>query len=228
MTREQLIDQLRRALNAYAPAYVEPLQLLKDDVTKGKLYEAFVLSTVLEEICRSDAGISVRMVNGTYLYLRGKGAPIDRSFPHFEVYRDGLKLAEVFTDVYFTSRSAHVDDNCFCTTSAPQNGPADFHELDIVMVRVGAANRPCPEQIVTAIECKDCRYEKHYFREALGVRRELGILALPKNTKFPWPRTAVHIDPPTCFMVYCTDEDIINYSRAAEHYGIDVRYLPIS
>ncbi len=208
---------IRRFASASSPtAYnLVPLSFMP-----GKLYEAHVLSIVIEQLATQE-NFQITLINSRFVHLKSSAGPINRRYPHFELRRNNM-VAELWTDVEFTSLSYEQ-----CGTFRPvQRG--DYHELDIVMTDANVSGRPRHSQIWLGIECKNTGYSKGLLKEILGIRRELSLLTLPKSTQFlNWPRSRVPAEPPSCLMVFSTDAKVLDYSSPGEVFGIDFRYEKI-
>lgn len=215
MTRDQIRRQLQDAFRRYlgVPSTTAG-KLVPRTVPAGKLYEAHVLSRVLEHLA-VDEGYTLTLVGGAKLRLKSSPGPINRRYPRIELRRSGKCAAELWTDIEFISLSC-----CFRKPAAITKG--DYHELDIVIVSAGEAGRPKCNAIWLGVECKNTGYEKGLLKEILGIRRELSLLAEPMSTNFrSWPRTAVPADPASCLLVYSTDNRVMEYSAPGATFGID-------
>ena len=215
MTVGQVHQQLQTAFATYLgvpPATTQTL--VPQTTTSGKLYEAFVLSLVLEKLVIEE-GYSLVLVGGTQIKFKGAPGPINRSYPRIELRKVGACVAEIWTDVEFLAFSFWTQG-----TAPPTLG--EYHELDLLVVEPGLTGRPTPDQIWLGVECKNTGYKKGLLKEILGVRRELGLLASPTATKFAtWPRPFVPAQPPSCLLVYATDQAVLNYSAPGQVFGID-------
>lgn len=182
---------------------------------EGKLYEAFVLGLVARELVNNE-NLQLRLVGGNYLALKSSPGPINNSYPYVEVFRQQNHVANIWTDVEFTSLSCVMRNR----EGNPSNG--EYHELDILMVDPDANPRPLPHEIWLGVECKDTSYSKSLLKEILGIRRELSLLQDDKPTRFTtWPRRSVPADPPSCVLVYSTDHKVSSYSEPGTVFGID-------
>jgi hypothetical protein len=191
-------------------------------ITAGKLYEAHVLSRVIEELATHES-YAIRLINSTFLPLKSAPGPINRSYAYFELRRSGSLRAEIWTDVEFISLS------CGVRGQAGSPSPGDYHELDIIVSDKGLSGRPLYDQIWLGVECKNtATYTKNLLKEILGIRRELSFVRPPIPTRFAnWPRSAVPAEPPSCLMVYTTDSSVSSYAGPGETFGIDFVYEPI-
>ena len=215
----QIEDTIRQYANLGSPrAY----SLVPHSFTLGRLYEAHVLALVVRDLAMKE-GITVTLINSKYVTLKSGPGPINRNYPHFSLHRHHKKVAELWTDVEFTTLS-------YSRGKTPQRPPqsGEYHELDILVTDAGASKRPRHDQVWLAIEYKNTRYTKKLLREILGVRRELSLFSDRVNTKFShWPRTQVRAAPPSCLMVYSTDSEVHRYSKPGDLYGIDFVYEPL-
>ena len=191
-------------------------------MTAGKLYEAHVLSRLIEALATHE-GYAVRLINSTFLPLKSAPGPINRSYAYFELRRSGTLRAEIWTDVEFLSLSCDKRGMRY----SPDRG--DYHELDNIVSSAGLFGRPRHSDIWLGVECKNtATYGKNLLKEILGIRRELSLLTNEQATRFTsWPRRTVPADPPSCLMVYTTDSSVASYSGPGETFGIDFVYEPI-
>ena len=219
MTKEQIILKLKEAFAKHlkaAPALVDVL--VPSSVTDGKLYEAHVLSKVVESLDDIEK-VTLTLVGGAKMQLKSSPGPINPAYPHIELRKNGSHVADLWTDVEFLSLSYCVGG----TTSPPTKG--HYHELDLVVVQAGATGRPRCDQIWLGVECKNTAYQKGLLKEILGIRRELSFLQPPTQTRFSvWPRANVPASPPSCLIVYSTDPAVGQYSAPGTMFGIDFTY----
>jgi hypothetical protein len=187
----------------------------------GKVYEAFVLSLVVERLA-VDERLDLFLVGGQYVELKSGTGPINLKYPRIKAFRNGKHFADIWTDVAFKALS------CYREGREVVYGTGDCHELDIVVVAPNSEGYPNPDQIWLGVECKDTGYTKNLLREILGVRRELSLLQDATATKFNrWPATSVPARPPSCVLVYSTSEKILNYSSPGETFGIQFHHVPV-
>lgn len=195
--------------------------LVPVSLPSGKMYEAYVLGLLAQRLVRVE-GFRLRLARGNSLALKSSPGPINRAFPHIEILRDGIVVAEIWTDVEFLSLSYSLSSG-----SGPL-GKGHYHELDIVIVPPNTQGRPSPEEIWLAVECKNTGYLKRMLREILGVRRELSLLHHPVPTRFTkWPRALVPAYPPSCLVVVSSDPQVQYYAAPGQVFGIDFHYEPL-
>jgi hypothetical protein len=198
----------------------------------GKLYEAYVLSLIAEELTTRE-GRTLVLVGGQYVTLKGAPGPINRQYPRIELRdRNGTVLAELWTDVEVLGLS-YIDRSGLTPSgpippSAPAPQYGDYHELDLAIVEPGRSGRFLCGDLWLGVECKHTSYQKSLLRETLGVRREISLLSQPLRTRFAtWPRASVPAHPASCLSVYCADTSVRSYSQPGSFFGIDFHYAPL-
>lgn len=216
MNRREAKKRIEAAISKYTKATSKSAyKLVPKSLTNGKLYEAHVLSKVIERL-HTDEGFTVLLVNSRHVTLKSSPGPINRHFPRFELYRGGTLVAELWTDVEFLSMSYSMARN----SGVPDRG--QYHELDIVLTDPNLSDRPAHDKIWMGVECKNTGYNKGLLKEILGVRRELSLLHNLRHTKFRlWPRTQIQAEPPSCLLVYSTDPTVLQFQSPGDLFGID-------
>jgi len=220
--RRALKRRIEAAIRRYAQASShKAYSLVPSSLTSGKLYEAHVLSLVLKRL-NQDENFRIVLMNSTFVPLKSAPGPINPSYPHFDLFQRGSKVAELWTDIEFLSLSYDRSGGSAKPT------PGDYHELDIVIVEPGSTGRPTHKSIWLGVECKNTGYNKDLLRSILGVRRELSLLQDDRPTNFAnWPRSMVPADPPSCLIVYSTDSAVLSYTAPGRIFGIDFFHEPI-
>jgi hypothetical protein len=215
VTREEVLQELQQTFAEHLGADVSvSKQLVPDTVLAGKLYEAYVLSLVVERLAMLE-NYELVLVQGTKLTLKSSHGPINRKYPRIELRKNGVCEAELWTDVDFLTLSHSV-------RQPPTEAYGDYHELDLIVVEPGIVGRPRHDQIWLGVECKNTSYGKGLLKEILGVRREMSYLTGLESTAFDtWPRPFVAATPPSCLLVYATDPQVSNYAAPGEIFGID-------
>lgn len=216
VTKSRVLAEIDAIFSAFGAQH----QLMADQLTAGKMYEAWTLAYVLEQLHRRE-GYQFSLVNGSKLVLKASPGPINPSYPHFEGECEGRRIA-VWTDIEFSTFS-------FSRRLASLNPDVgDKHELDIVVVPSGTKLYPSFDEILWGIECKHTAFQKHMARAALGVRRELSLLSHQAPTFFRrWPMVRVPADPPSVLTVYSTSSTVTRYRGAGKVFGIDFAQLPL-
>lgn len=213
-------QQIEKALNRYArisPARTKGLLPTKS--LQGKLYEASVLAEVCKQL-HTQEGFTIRLSEGTRLMFRQKGGAITDEFPFLEIIHHGAVIAELHTDIYFTTLS-----NAHKAGKGPSS-PGDYHELDIALIKPGIKNGyPSFKDVFIAIECKNKVINKGTIREILGFRRELSTLQELNPTGFnKWPMNEVPSFPPSVQMFYCSDRYIKKFEPNCKIFGIQLEW----
>jgi hypothetical protein len=222
MTKEEIIAQAKAIISQYGTASLPDANLLiPDEIGKGKLYEAHVLSKVIQHLAL-DEGLDIRLQQGGLLKLKSAPGPINRAYPYFRLYRANQPVAELWTDVEFLSLS-------YSASGAKTPYLGDYHELDIIVTSIGASGRPRHDQIWLGVECKNTGYGKSLLKEILGIRRELSFYRPnPVRTRFnSWPMSEVKAEPPSCLLIYATDAAVLNYSRPGITFGMTFVHEPM-
>ena len=223
MNKRAVKEKIEALLRKFASASSQTAygNVIPQSLTAGKIYEAHVLSRVIEALSVQE-GYGIILKNSTFLPLKSAPGPINRSYAYFEVRRQGMLCAEIWTDVEFISLSCVQRGNAL----SPDKG--DYHELDILVADPGLSGRPQYTAVWLGVECKNTGYTKNLLKEILGIRRELSFLQNSQSTRFSvWPRTAVPATPPSCLMVYSTDQAVSGYSGPGKVFGIDFVHEPI-
>lgn len=221
------INRIKRRITAVlnVHAHVSPSRgrgLLKIKDLIGKLYEAEVLATMIENLVTLE-GLQVTLKGRGKLVLKQKGGPVNRSFPYFQVWKKGQLFGELFTDVYFNTLSSSRRPGV-----GTQHG--DYHELDIALLLPNISHQPEPEEIMIAVECKNTAVRKSLVRELLGFRRELSFIpGHPIATAFSsWPATQINADPPSVHMLYInSNHNLSHYTANCQFFGILLIYHPM-
>lgn len=222
MNKKAVKARIEAAIRRFAAASsARAYALVPQSLTSGKLYEAHVLSIIIENLSTQE-NLQITLVNSRFIPLKSSPGPINRGYPHFELWRNRTIVAELWTDVEFTSLSYDQRG----TSTSVRRG--DYHELDIVVTDSGVSGRPRHSQVWLGVECKNTGYTKGLLKEILGIRRELSLLQNSRPTRFAhWPRTQVPADPPSCLMVFSTDSAVSEYSGPGLVFGIDFNHEPI-
>lgn len=108
MTRDEIYRQLERAFRQYCG--VQPSvtrSLVPETLLAGKLYEAHVLSLVVQKL-KTCEGYTLILAGGSELQLKSAPGPINRSYPRIELRRSDKCVAELWTDVEFLSPGSGV------------------------------------------------------------------------------------------------------------------------
>ena len=92
---EEIKRRIEAAISRYASAVSRrAYALVPGSMTAGKLYEAHVLSIVLENLY-DDENFQINLINTEFLPLKSSPGPINQRYPHFDLYRGRQKVAEL-------------------------------------------------------------------------------------------------------------------------------------
>jgi hypothetical protein len=221
MTRDQIQRQLEQIFQRHLGATPTVTQgLVPPTISAGKLYEAHVLSRIVERLALYER-YQLTLVGGLKLQLKSAPGPINRSYPRIELKRSGRSVAELWTDVEFLTLS-------HCSSPGSTVTKGSYHELDVVIVDPGLTGRPRCDALWLGVECKNTGYQKGLLKEILGIRRELSLLVEERATRFrTWPRSSVPANPASCLLVYSTDAVVSDYSAPGKMFGIDFIHEPM-
>ncbi|NIK33680.1 hypothetical protein FHY15_002842 [Xanthomonas arboricola] len=189
-------------------------------LAQGKAYELRVLKRVLDLMC----------ADGYTLYCQQKktdvltfgGSPCRPNLPQHDWIgaRKGADEFQVWVSVQF------------CTLSHSLRSPpaavqqSDRHEIDVGVYRVlQGTSYPTLSQIVFAASCKTGRWSKAYIREALGLRRELGYLAKPSQSRALWYKSKVQSRPAIPLAFFSSNLSCRAY-KSLSRLGLEVEYFP--
>ena len=218
LSLDEVIARIDSILNGYRFATTNlASNALPSPVRRGKLYEAWTLSTLIDAFGRR--GLGVKRPSSSIMDLKTFGGPIDRRYPHFDVTSSRGQTWELWTDIYFLTLSHALRGNpC-------QYIRSDFHELDIVAVRPGTAGMPRHDEIAFAVSCKDTRFKKVVLRETLGFRFELGFHPGIVSRPLPHPL----LSPPKVsagrLYAYSTDRAVLDFQQTGNVLGIRFAHL---
>lgn len=215
MNKNEIKDEITEIFTKLFPsATKEETDLVPRSLTDGKLYEAYILALIAEQLVTKE-NLSLKLVNGKHIQLKSSPGPINRNYPWIEVYHKGIVIGELWTDVEFLSMSYAKSGR-----SHPNKG--DYHELDILLTEPFLKGRPPHYSIFLGVECKNTPYTKSLLKEILGIRRELSLLTNDNATKFSnWPRKKVPAQPASCLLVYSSRNVVLDYKDPGNFFGID-------
>ena len=137
-----------------------------NSMTRGRIYELYCLSKVVEELHRRN--YKIHLVGSTVDFKASPGN-IDRSRSYFIIHgsRGGFEL---HVDIEVTTLGSSLSRGENSDRSA-------YHEIDIVVVDKDSNGRPSHKQLALGVECKaHAIFRKSTLKEILGLRRELSLL----------------------------------------------------
>lgn len=198
-------------------------QLLEKAKKKGKIYEAYCLGLLCKYL-KEKENCSIRLKGGNIVYLKSSGGPINKNFPYFEVYKNKIKLGEIFTDIEFLTLSSWFDQQ------QEEIDRSAYYEIDICLVKpnVKDGERPIPDEILIAVECKSGKWYKKYLRELLGTRRELSYWKKPEITYFDDEFFNVqHSTPPSVLLLFSANNSINSYVNSGKMFDFKLLFEPM-
>lgn len=207
---KSLIAKAVRAAIARAKASSSPY-------AQGKAYELRVLLKLLRTL--DGAGYKLKCTPKKAGVLTFGGAPCKANNPRhdFVCAYSRTEALEVRVSVQVTTLSHSWKGSA--TVAA-----ADRHEIDVGVYRPITDNRFAVfTELVFGASCKTGTWHKAYVREALGMRRELGLLAPATTSSAPWFAATVACNPPAPFALYASDARSSAY-RSLESLGLYVEH----
>lgn len=188
-------------------------------LTRGKLYELFVLAWLLRELRSRGFYISL---HGTVLSLKQSPGVIKSGDTYFELQHPATgKQFRLYTDIEVRTLGSSLTGTAqLCS----------YHEIDIVVVADTASGRPAHTELALGVECKsNVKFRKSILKEALGVKREMGLLsdiqpsslASAAGSKLP----TVPSTPPSEYFVCYVDSDGDHYALSPAAFGIEFKLL---
>ncbi|WP_137114056.1 hypothetical protein [Mesorhizobium sp. GR13] len=220
MNRAQAEAEIKNIFSGYRAAQPGDAALLQC-LSDGKLYELFVLSHVVEDL--ANRGFTLRFI-GTSLKFKGSPGMIKPSDPHFEVgapSMSGNPALWLYVDIEFDTLGHHLG-------SVTDNSRR--HEIDIVVITSGSSY-PSHHEIALGVECKAvANFGKDLLKEALGVRRELGVLQMTASDSLltlhgGTPAVTVSMNPPSEYWLAHTDPRGGNYAQSPAQFGVTLKHL---
>ena len=221
MNKARVINQILAIFSQYKQLLPSDNNLL-NALSKGKLYEVYVLSQMLKNLSRRGFQLAFH-----HQHIKFKGAPgqIKPTDPHFEVTAPNGRRSHLFINIEFETYGHAM------LSSGIHGDPSRNHELDLVVVSNVSSN-PRPEHVLLAVECKCvAKFDKSIVRQVLGLRRELSLLVPSQPSSLSKmggpPVLAVPANPPSEFWLAFTDPDGRNYSRSPLRFGIEFKHIPL-
>ena len=140
-------------------------------VNKGKVYELYCLSLVVEHLKKYGYNICIQS-RARSIDFKASPGKIDRNKSYFTAYARNGVVFEIHTDIEVMTLG--IGPNY--SNLGPQDLSA-YHEIDIVVIEQGLLERPRYDQLILGVECKaDAHFRKPILKQVLGVRRELSFL----------------------------------------------------
>ncbi|WP_454830940.1 hypothetical protein [Pseudoxanthomonas wuyuanensis] len=189
---------------------------------QGKAYELKVLADIVTEL-RVNHGYLVSCTPKASTHLTFGGSPCKPNgahHDHIQVQR-GSEDYELWISVQFTTLSYALGGG----GAAPVC--SDLHELDIGLYQSPlGSNYPSYNEVVFAASCKAGTWHKVQAREALGLRRELGVLTDAAGSLAAWFEPYVPTHPASPLALYSRDLNALKYSGSLASLGLYIRHHP--
>lgn len=186
-------------------------------LTRGKLYEFFVLGEVLEDL--KSRGFNIKLV-GTVLTLKQGPGKINPGDSHFEVISPDGEKFRLCTD---------IEVKTLGSTMKPSSSLCSYHEIDIIVVDYAVHGRPSYADLALGVECKSTdKFTKNLLKEALGIKREISllwhnqpsILARAVSSSVP----EVPSEPALEYWVAHCDPFASQYQHSPRTFGIEFKH----
>lgn len=187
---------------------------------QGKVFELKVLAQLLFML-RSQ-GYTLTCTPKVKHHLTFGGGPCKPNGAGHDCIRvhRGTETYEFWVSVQFTTLSHELG----AKGMAPAH--SDLHEIDIGLFQplTGPAY-PSFRQVVFAASCKAGVWSKLFAREALGLRRELGVLTAPHPSTAAWFEAVVPASPAIPLALFSADPNCTLYQGSLAALGLYVHYF---
>lgn len=202
--------------------------------SEAKLFEIAVLTEILDQYKFGAGGwVDLRQpTNGIPNCFAGAPASADKTqFAWFELIdHTGATEAEAWISVQFTGLSAELAHEHGAASYHPA---ASRHELDITLLRPDdpalPTLRPYPlfREILAAVSVKHVsKLNKESIREALGFRRELGLLSGPHSgSECRWLEHEVPCNPASPLFLVSSAPNFKGYTGQIDQLGLFPKYM---
>ena len=189
-------------------------------VNKGKIYELYCLSRVVEQLKKYRCNISIQ---SRFRSIDFKASPgkIDRNKSYFTVRARNGVVFEIHTDIEIMTLGVAPGHS-----NLGRQDLSAYHEIDIVVIEQGLSERPRYDQLILGVECKaDENFGKSILKQVLGVRRELSFFtkkSLPSKLAqaVGKPSPEVRAYPNSEYWLAYTDPKGDNYQISPATFGI--------
>jgi len=226
---ESFNDEVALLLQMAAQAPVLTFPQLKSE---AKLFELVVLTEILEEFNQLGAGVFLQQpLSGTPSTFAGAPASADKNqFAWFDL-RDnwGEPHAEAWISVQFQGLSTQLALKHGGTSAAASK--ASRHELDIALFTPEdpAIPRLYPShgEVMAAVSVKHvAKLQKESVREALGFRREMGLLYEDSDSsRCAWLQERVPCYPSSPLFLASSAPNFSTYTGHIDELGVFTRYM---
>jgi hypothetical protein len=190
-------------------------------LVQGKMFEVYALVVLLRLLRTSGFGITAKNCPSGKLRLPGAPAiPNKAKYSYFEVSIGSKVVYEVWPSIEVLTLSSQL-------SGAPSNDKCSYHEVDVGVFRAPlvSGKRPNYDQLAFAASCKYRPISKEQVREALGLRRETGLLCGALASAAPWFVASVPSNPPIPVVLFSKDPGAASYREPISRLGLYVRQL---
>lgn len=216
---------LAASLKRFAQLHgTSPSLLLPTSDVGRRYYEVQVLIWLFRKLRAND--YRIKLVNGPKARLRWSGNFMNRSYSHFALVNDSETVAEIWTDVWVSSRKAH---RRLCGSGSVYPRAADYRELDLLIVQPSARDkRPiCHRKLILGVECKSGKsYEKDLWGSILGMRHFVSRDWKPLAVGIRWDWDKIPYNPPSILVAAALPGSGVEaYRDSMEEFGIQAETI---
>jgi hypothetical protein len=209
-----------------------PVLTFKQRKSAAKLFELAVLAEMLFEYQAYGGHVELRHAPGVSPTFPGSPASLNRAkFAWFEL-RDSstaVAYAEAWVSVQFNGLSGAraVESAAASGLPPPPDLRSSRHELDLMLLRPGVTvPYPLRTDIIAAVSAKHVStLTKEAVREALGFRREMGLLQSDTPSECPWLEPNVPSEPPSPLYLVSSAAKFDKYAGHIQQLGIYPRFM---
>jgi hypothetical protein len=209
-----------------------PVLTFKQRKSAAKLFELAVLAEMLFEYRAAGGHVKLKHALGVYAKFAGSPASIDRTkFAWFELRPSptAAVYAEAWVSVQFNGLSGAlaVETAAAFGPPPPLNLRPSRHELDLTLLSPGLTiSYPSRMDIIAAVTVKHVStLTKEAVREALGFKREMGLLSLDQPSQCSWLEQDVPSDPPSPLYLVSSAAKFDKYAGHIHQLGIYPRFM---
>ena len=164
--------QAKKEIGSFFKQYGICVNKPYNKISKGKIYELYCLSRVVEQLKKYGYNVSIQ---SRFRSIDFKASPgkIDRNKSYFTAHARNGVVFEIHTNIEVMTLG--IDLNY---SNLEHQDLSAYHEIDIVVIEQGLSGRPRYNQLILGVECKaDAHFRKPILKQVLGIRRELSLLS---------------------------------------------------
>ena len=188
---------------------------------KGKIYELYCLSHVIGRL-KNEYGYRISIhTHSQSIDFKASPGKIDKNRSYF-VARALYDIFEIHTDIEIMTFGTINKSLKYSRISQDLSA---YHEIDIVVVKRDASERPQYDELVLGVECKsNAHFRKSILKQVLGIRRELSLLA-PKSPSLLAAAVGrsspkIPADPSSEYWLAYADPKADHYKFSPSFFGI--------